>query len=344
MTMQVHQGMDAGFARTSIMKSFSRVVSIAFMVLVASASTAVAQEKYPSRAVRLIVPFAPGGGADISARTIAAKLTERFREQVVVDNRPGAGGNVGVELAAKSAPDGYTLLLVSSSYGANPSLYKLSFDPVNGFEPITLVSQQPFILVVHPSLPARSVKELVALAKAKPGSLNYASSGAGGIVHLGTEYFKSLAGIDIVHIPYKGGNTAHNDLVAGFVQVYFGTILSTLPVVKSGKLRALGVSTDKRNAALRDVPTVAEAGVPGFSFSGWYAVLAPAKTPKEITGLLNREIVALLQAPEVKDRLAAEGSTVVASTPGELRDHLERDIAKWRKVVKTANIRLDASQ
>jgi tripartite-type tricarboxylate transporter receptor subunit TctC len=317
---------------------------LALAALVLCTGTALAQEKYPTRAVRLIVPFAPGGGADISARAIAAKLTERFREQVIADNRPGAGGNVGVELAAKSPPDGYTLLLVSSSYGANPSLYKLSFDPVNGFEPITLVSQQPFILVVHPSLPARTVKELIALAKSKPGSLNYASSGAGGIVHLGTEYFKSMAGVDIVHIPYKGGNTAHNDLVAGFVQVYFGTILSTLPVVKSGKLRPLGVSTDKRNTALPDVPTVAEAGVPGFSFSGWYAVLAPAKTPKEITTLLNREIVALLQSPEIRDRLAAEGSTVVASTPEQLRAHLQRDVAKWQKVVKAANIRLDASQ
>jgi tripartite-type tricarboxylate transporter receptor subunit TctC len=229
----------------------------------------------------------------------------------------------------------------STSYGANPALYKLSFDPVNGFEPITLVSQQPFILVVHPSLPVRTVKELIALAKAKPGALNYASSGAGGIVHLGTEYFKSMAGIDLVHIPYKGGNTAHADLIAGFVQVYFGTILSTLPVVKSGKLRALGVSTEKRNAALPDVPTVAESGVPGFSFSGWYAVLAPAKTPRNVTTALNREIVALLQAPDVKERLAEEGSTVVASTPEALREYLRRDIAKWQKVVKTANIRLE---
>src|SRR3954463_13623631 len=282
-----------------------------FAALVYGAGSAGAQDKYPARAVRLIVPFAPGGGADISARTIAAKLTERFAQQVIVDNRPGAGGNVGTELVAKSPPDGYTLLLVSSSYGANPALYKLSFDPVNGFEPVTLVSQQPFILVVHPSLPARTVRELIALAKAKPGALNYASSGAGGIVHLGTEYFKSMAGIDLGQIPYKGGNTAHSDLIAGFVQIYFGTILSTLPVVKSGKLRALGVSTDKRNAALPQVPTVAEAGVPGFSFSGWYAVLAPAKTPKEITGLLNREIVALLQSAEIRDRLAADGSTVV---------------------------------
>jgi tripartite-type tricarboxylate transporter receptor subunit TctC len=323
---------------------FHTFVVCAAAALFMASGGAFAQERYPSRAVRLIVPFAPGGGADISARAIAAKLSDRFGQQVLVDNRPGAGGNVGTDLASKSAPDGYTLLLVSSSYGANPSLYKLSFDPVNGFEPITLVSQQPFILVVHPSLPARSVKELIGLAKAKPGSLNYASSGAGGIVHLGTEYFKSMAGVDIVHVPYKGGNTAHNDLIAGFVQVYFGTILSTLPVVKSGKLRALGVSTDKRNIALADVPTVAEVGVPGFAFSGWYAMLAPARTPKEITAQLYRETVALLHSPEITDRLAAEGSTVVASTPEQLREHLQRDIAKWQKVVKASNIRLDASQ
>jgi tripartite-type tricarboxylate transporter receptor subunit TctC len=320
-----------------------RLVVCGLAAACALARPACADEKFPIRALRLIVPFAPGGGADISARVIAAKLTERLGQQVLVDNRPGAGGNVGVDLASKAPPDGYTLLLVSSSYGANPSLYKLSFDPVNGFEPITLVSQQPFILVVHPSLPARSVKELIALAKAKPHSLNYASSGAGGIVHLGTEYFKSMAGVDIVHIPYKGGNTAHSDLVAGFVQVYFGTILSTLPVVKSGKLRALGVSTDKRNSALPEVPTVAEAGLPGFSFSGWYAVLAPAKTPGDITMLLNRAIVALLRSPDVNERLAADGSMVVASTPEQLRAHLQREIAKWQHVVKTANIRLDAS-
>src|SRR5690242_14571162 len=311
-------------------------IAALLLAVVGTACGAMAQEHYPARPVRVIVPFAPGGGADISARLIASRLAERLGQQFIVENRPGAGGNVGTELAYKSPPDGYTLLLVSSSYGANPALYKLSYDPVNGFEPVTLVSQQPFILVVHPSVPARTVKELIALAKAKPGALNYVSSGAGGIVHLGTEYFKSMAGIDLVHIPYKGGNTAHNDLIAGFVQVYFGTILSTLPVVKSGKLRALGVSTEKRNAALPAVPTVAEAGVPGFSFSGWYAVLAPAKTPRDITTALNREIVALLQAPDVKERLAGEGSTVIASTPEALRDHLRRDIAKWQKVVKTA--------
>jgi tripartite-type tricarboxylate transporter receptor subunit TctC len=317
-----------------------------FFIFLATAfllSPAMAQDKYPSRSARLIVPFPPGGGADISARTIAAKLTERLGQQFVVDNRSGAGGNLGTELASKAAPDGYTLLLVSSSYGANPSLYKLNYDPVGGFEPITLVSQQPFVLIVHPSMPAKSVKELIALAKSKPATLNYASSGAGGIVHLGTEYFKSLAGVDIVHIPYKGGNTAHNDIIAGFVQVYFGTVLSTLPVVKSGKVRALGVSTEKRNPALPDVPAVGET-VKGFAFSGWYAVLAPQKTPKDVTALLNREITALLRAPEMRARLAADGSTVVASTPEQLTEHLKRDIAKWARVVKAADIRLDATR
>jgi tripartite-type tricarboxylate transporter receptor subunit TctC len=317
-----------------------------FFIFLATAfllSPAMAQDKYPSRSARLIVPFPPGGGADISARTIAAKLTERLGQQFVVDNRPGAGGNLGTELASKAVPDGYTLLLVSSSYGANPSLYKLNYDPVGGFEPITLVSQQPFVLIVHPSVPANSVKELIALAKSKPATLNYASSGAGGIVHLGTEYFKSLAGVDIVHIPYKGGNTAHNDIIAGFVQVYFGTVLSTLPVVKSGKVRALGVSTEKRNPALPDVPAVGET-VKGFAFSGWYAVLAPQKTPKDVTALLNREITALLRAPEMRARLAADGSTVVASTPEQLTEHLKRDIAKWARVVKAADIRLDATR
>lgn len=314
-----------------------------FLVFAASISGATAQERYPARAARIIVPFAPGGGADISARLIAARLTERLGQQFIVENRPGAGGNLGTEVAYKAPPDGYTLVLVSSSYGANPSLYRLPFDPVKGFEPVTLVSQQPFLLVVHPSVPARNVRELIALAKAQPGSLNYASSGAGGIVHLGTEYFKRLAGVNIVHIAYKGGTTAHNDLVAGYVQVYFGTVLSTLPVVKSGRLRALGVSTEKRNPAVPDLPTVGET-IKGFAFSGWYAVLAPPRTSREITALLNAEITSLLKAPDVKERLAAEGSTVVASSQDQLIEHLKREIAKWAEVVKAAGIRLDATR
>jgi tripartite-type tricarboxylate transporter receptor subunit TctC len=312
--------------------------------MAALAAQAAAQERYPAKAVRMVVPFAPGGGADISARNITQKLTERLGQQFVVDNRAGGGGNLGTELVARAAPDGYTLLLVSSSYGANPSLYKLSFDPVAGFEPITLVSQQPFIAVVHPSLPVKSVKELVALAKARPGELAFASSGAGGIQHLALEYFKSAAGVDILHVPYKGGATAHTDLMAGNVQMTFGTILSTLNLVQTRKVRALAVTTAQRTPALPEMPTMIEAGIPGFVVTGWYAVLAPAKTPKTITALLNREIVALLQAPDVKERLAKEGSTVVASTPEQLTEHLRSEITKWEKVTRTAGIKLDATR
>lgn len=305
---------------------------------------ALGQERYPMKVVRLVVPFAPGGGADISARTIAQKLTERLGQQFVVDNRAGGGGNLGTEYVAKAAPDGYTLLLVSSSYGANPSLYKLSFNPITGFEPITLVSQQPFIAVVHPSLPVKTIKELVALAKARPGELAFASSGAGGIQHLALEYFKSASGVDILHVPYKGGATAHTDLIAGNVQLTFGTILSTIQMVQIKKLRALAVTTVKPTQALPDVPTMIEAGVPGYVVTGWYAVLAPAKTAKTIVALLNREIVALLQAADVRERLAKEGSTVVTSTPEELIEHLRAEITKWEKVTRTAGIRLEATR
>ena len=303
-----------------------------------------AQDKYPVRPVRLVVPFAPGGGADISARTIAQRLTERLGQQVVADNRPGAGGNIGVELVLKAPPDGYTLLLVSSSYGANPALYRLDFDPVTAFEPITLVSQQPFIVAINLGVPAKSVKELIAYAKANPGRLNYLSSGIGGIQHLATELFKSLAQVDIVHVPYKGGSSGLNDLLAGQVHMEFGTVLSTMPIVRNGQLRALAVTTRTRSPAAPELPTIAEAGLPGYHVSGWYAVLAPGRTPKAIASLLNREIVALLQAPDVKERYTKEGSQIVASTPTELVTHLESEIAKWRKLVKEGNIKLDAAR
>ena len=322
--------------------SYYMVALLAVMAFMAPG--VVAQEKYPTRPIRLVVPFAPGGGADISARTIAQKLTERFGQQVVADNRPGAGGNIGAELVLKAPPDGYTLLLVSSSYGANPALYKLSFDPVTAFEPITLVSQQPFILAVNLGVPAKSAKELISYAKAHPGKLNYLSSGTGGIQHLATELFKSMAGVDIVHVPYKGGSSGLNDLLAGQVHMEFGTVLSTMPIVRNGQLRALAVSTSTRSPAAPELPTLAEAGVPGYHVSGWYAVLAPKATPKEIAGLLNREIVALLQAADVKERYAKEGSTIVASTPARLVSHLEAEIGKWQKLVKEGNIRLDAAR
>lgn len=316
----------------------------ALVLAICTAGVATAQEKYPVRPIRLVVPFAPGGGADISARLIAQKLSERFVQQVVVDNRPGAGGNVGTELALRAAPDGYTLLLVSSSYGANPALYKLSFDPETAFEPVTQVSQQPFVMAIHLGVPAKSVQEFIAYAKANPGMLNYLSSGAGGIQHLATELFKSMAGVNMVHVPYKGGSSGINDLIAGQVHMVFGTVLSTMPLIRNGQLRALAVTTSVRSPAAPELPTLAESGVPGYHVSGWYAVLAPATTPRRVTDLLNREIVGLLQSAEVKDRFAREGSTVVAGTPAQLASHLKSEIARWRKLVKEANIRLDATR
>jgi len=319
-------------------------MSVCMLLLVSATAPAHAQERYPAKPVRLIVPFAPGGGVDISARIVAQKLTERMGQQFVVENRPGGGGNLGTEQVYKATPDGYTLLQVSSSYGANPSLYKLPFDPVHGFEPITLVSQQPFIATVHPSLPVKTIKELIVLAKARPGELAFASSGAGGIQHLALEYFKTATGVDILHVPYKGGSTAHTDLVSGQVQMTFGTILSTLPMVQVGKLRALAVTTAQRTPALPNTPTMMEAGVKDFVVTGWYATLAPAKTPKTITAALNREIVAGLQGPDVKERLAKEGSMVVGSTPEGLTQHLATEIAKWERVTRAAGIKLDATR
>jgi tripartite-type tricarboxylate transporter receptor subunit TctC len=301
-------------------------------------------QTYPNGQVRLIVPTPAGGVTDTMARIVAQRLGETLNQTVIVDNRPGGNGGVGASAVERSPADGLTLLVTSdATITANPYLSsKLSYD-AKAFTPIMVLCRGTPVLVVNAAVPVKSTQELIALAKSKPATLNYASSGAGGIVHLGTEYFKSLAGVDIVHIPYKGGNTAHNDIIAGFVQVYFGTVLSTLPVVKSGKVRALGVSTEKRNPALPDVPAVGET-VKGFAFSGWYAVLAPQKTPKDVTALLNREITALLRAPEMSARLAADGSTVVASTPEQLTEHLKRDIAKWARVVKAADIRLDATR
>jgi tripartite-type tricarboxylate transporter receptor subunit TctC len=310
-------------------------------VLLVSATLAGAQQSYPARPIRLVVPLAPGAGADISARTIATRLGPRVGQQMVVDNRPGAGGNVGTELVARATPDGYTLLYVSSSYAANPSLYKLSYDPITGFEPVTLVSQQPFVVVVNLGVPAKTVKELIALARANPGKLNYLSSGAGGIQHLATELFKSMAQVDIVHVPYRGGSSGLSDLLAGQVHIEFGTIIGSLPIAKNGQLRALAVTTANRSPAAPDLPTLSEAGVPGYEVSGWYAVLAPVGTPRTAITLLNREIVALLQAADVKQRFANDGSMVVAGTPQQLTDHLRREVAKWARLVKDANIKLE---
>lgn len=334
---------DGNHNPTTLLSPRLLLVNLVLGAAMLGSTAAYSQQAYPSRPIRVVVPFAPGGGTDISARTIATRLATRLQQHVVVDNRPGAGGTIGIELVARATPDGYTLLVVSSGYGANPSLYKLPYDPVTGFAPITQISQQPFLVVISPSLQFKTVSELIAYAKANPAKLNYSSAGIGGSQHLAVELFKSMAGVDIVHVPYRGGASNLVDLLSNRVQLDFGTIISTLPLVRNGQLRALAVTTTVRAAALPNVPTVSESGVPGYSVSGWNAVLAPARTPSEIVTLLNREIVALLQTPEVRERYATDGSMVVAGTPGELAEHIRREVAKWAKLIKERNIRLESS-
>jgi tripartite-type tricarboxylate transporter receptor subunit TctC len=315
-------------------------LTVAVVLFLLLGFQAQAQQPYPNRPIRLIVPFSPGSGPDIGARMIATKLSERLHQQVVVENKPGAGGRLGTELAARSTPDGYTLILVSSAFGTHPSLYKLSYDSIKGFEPIVLASQQPLVVVINTSLPIKSIGDLIAYAKANPGKLNYMSAGIGSMQHFATELFKNMAHIDIVHVPYRS-STGKAELLANQVQIEFGTILPTLPFVKSGQVRALAVTTDVRSPTLPDVPTLAEAGVPGYAVSGWYAILAPAHTPREIVTLLNREVVTLLQSPDLKEQFAKQGTMVVGSTPQELTEYLKQEIAKWTKLVKEANIKVE---
>jgi tripartite-type tricarboxylate transporter receptor subunit TctC len=318
--------------------AFAAALGIALSV---SAFVARAQEPYPSRPVRVVVAFAPGGGTDIVARALSARLSARFGQQFVVDNRPGGGGVTGIELVARAQPDGYTLLIVSSSFAANAALRKTSYDPIHGFQPISLLSRQALLLLVHPSVPVNNVKELIAFAKAKPGALSYGSSGNGGIQHLATEMFRSMANIDIVHVPYKGTAPAMTDLMAGQIQMSMLSIVATLSQVRSGKLKGLAVSSSSRSDAAPEIPTIAEAGVPGYSFYGWYCMLAPAKTPRHIVSVLNPAVVSAIQSPELRDRLAADGSTVVGSSAEELGSHIRAEIAKLSKLVSDAKIRVE---
>ena len=306
------------------------------------AAPAFAAQNYPDKPIRLIVPFAPGGGTDITARTIAQKLTERLGQTVVVDNRPGANGTIGVDLAAHAAPDGYTLSMISSSHSVNVSLIKkLPYDLIRDLAPITQATSQPYALVIHPSLPVKSVKELIALARAKPGAINYGSSGTGGLSHLSGALLASLAKINIVHIPYKGGSPAMVDVISGQIQMLFSTILQSHAHLKAGRLRALAVTTAKRSPAEPSLPTMQEAGVPGYEVAGWYGVVAPVKVPQPVLTTLNREIVAILQEPDVARKLAGDGSEPVGSTREAFGAHIKSEIAKWRKLVVEAGIRKD---
>jgi len=290
----------------------------------------------------MLVPFAPGGGTDITARTIAQHLSERLGQQFVADNRPGANGTIALDILTKAVPDGYTISMISSSHSVNASLIRnLSYDLTKDVLPITQATTQPYALVVHPSVQAKSVKELIALAKAKPGQLNYGSSGTGGLSHLSGALLSSLAQIDIVHIPYKGGNPAMIDVIAGQIQMLYSTILQAQPHIKAGKLRPLAVTTAKRSRAAPELPTMQEAGVKGYEVAGWYGIVAPPKTPQPIVARLNKEVVEILRQPDVATRLAADGSEPVGTAPEEFGRHIRSEVAKWAKLTKQMNIRMD---
>ena len=308
-------------------------------VFAAFCSLAAAQD-YPVKAIRFIAPNLPGGPTDILARVIGQKLSESLGQSVVIDNRAGAGGNIGTEQAAKSPPDGYTLVTGNNAtFAANVSLYKkLPFDPVKDFIPVVLVATQPNILVVNPSLPVRTVKELIAYARARPGKLNYANSGIGAAAHLSAELFKSMTGTDIVSIQYKSAAPALTELIAGDCHLMFATSLSVQPHIESQKVRALAVTTAKRTRAMPELPTIAEAGVPGFEATTWHGVLVPAGTPPAIVNKLNAEINRILQMPDVRERLAGLGAEILGGTSKEFADHIQREIPKWAKVIRDANI------
>ena len=312
--------------------------------LLCSAMDAFAQAPaYPTKPIRLVVPFPAGGATDILARAVAQKLTEAWGQAVVVDNRPGAGGNIGSELVAKATPDGYTLEMGTvGTHAINASLYaKMPYDHVKDFAPVILVAGVPNVLVVTPSLPANSVQELIAYAKANPGKLNFASSGSGTSIHLSGELFKVMAGVEMTHIPYKGSAPALQDLIGGQVQLMFDNLPPSLPQIKSGKLRALGVTTATRSAALPDTPTIAESGLPGFEASSWFGVLAPAGTPPAIVAKLNTEIARWLATPEAREKLVALGATAAGGTPEDFARHIAAETAKWAKVVKDSGAKVD---
>ena len=301
-----------------------------------------AQSGYPNKPIRLIVPFAPGGGTDLTARAIALKLTEAWGQTVVPDNRAGANGTIAVDIATKSPPDGYTLTMISSSHSVNASLYKnLPYDLIRDLAPITQATSQPYALVVHPTLAAKTVKEMIALSKTKADGLTYGSSGLGGLSHLSGALFASLAGIKLVHIPYKGGNPALNDVIGGQIQMLFSTLLQADTQLKAGRLRALAVTTKKRSPAAPDLPTMQEAGVAGYEVAGWYGVLAPARTPRPVIDKLNVEIVRILHSPDIQNRLAADGSEAVGNTPEQFGAHIKAEVMKWNKVIKDAGIRAE---
>jgi tripartite-type tricarboxylate transporter receptor subunit TctC len=328
----------------STKEDFMRIITNLFAVLaLAAISAASSAQGFPNKPIRLIVAFSAGGPTDVLARAIGQKLSETLGQQVAIDNRPGAGGNIGSEIVAKAPPDGYTLVMgIVGTHAINPSLYsKMPYDPVKDFAPVILTASATITMVAHPSVPARSVKELIALAKSKPRQLNFASPGNGTPQHLAGELFKTMAGVDIVHIPYRGAAPAIIDLLGGQVSLAFVSLPAALPHVKARKLAALGISASKRSAVAPDVPTIAESGLRGYEAENWYGVLAPAGTRREIVNKLNSEIVKVLQMPDVKERLYNQGFDILSSTPEEFAAYIKSEIIKWAKVVKDSGAKID---
>ena len=312
------------------------------LVVVGLSTIAYAHAQYPAKQVRLVVPFPPGGGTDTLARIYGQKLGEGLGQQVIIDNRPGAGTNIGAEIAAKSAPDGYTALMGNIAHAINVTLYtKLSYDLTKDFAPVALLASTPNILVVHPSIPVKSVKELIALARSRPGQLDYASSGSGSSSHLAAELFSNMAGVKMTHIPYKGGGPAVIALTGGQVSVGFATTPSVIGHIKTGKMRGLAVTTAQRSLSTPDLPTISEAGVPGYEAGTWYGLLVPAATSKDIVARLHAESVKALKQPDVKERLDAAGFEIIGSTPEHFGAFIRTEIDKWAKVVKASGARAD---
>ena len=316
---------------------------VAFRVLMLLGSLAIAgpisAQSYPAKPIRLIVPFPPGGGTDITARMVGQPLSEKLGQPVVIDHRPGAGTMLGTELAAKAAPDGHTLILVAAPHAINPAMYRsVKYDPVRDFAPIALAISFPYIVAVHPAIQARSIKELIALAKSGSPVLTFASSGTGVTNHLAGELFKRMAGVEMTHVPYKGGGPALNDVIGGHVSMIFGTILETMPQVRNGRVRGLAVTSSKRVSFAPDLATVSEDGLPGYDVTGWYAVLAPAGTPANIVARLNEETTRILGSAAVKDRFLAMGAEPWPTSSDKAREFIAAETARWGKIVKAAGI------
>ena len=309
-------------------------------LLFATVSVAAAAQHYPARPVRFIVPAPPGGGLDIVARTLAQKLAEPFKQSVVVDNRPGAGGSVGVETVVRANPDGYTLMLVSAGYAANAAIYKLPYDPLNDVTPVVLIGETGYVMAINAALPIQTIKELIAHDKANPGKLNYGSGGSGGSNHLVTEYFNQMAGTKITHVPYKGMGPALNELIGGQIQLVIGVMVQMIPHVRSNRVRGLAVTTAKRSSAVPELPTVGET-VPGYEAVSWNAVLGPKALPRDVVARWNSEVNRILQMNDVRERLASDGMVAAGGPPERVAEVLKRDVAKWQRVVKTAGIKTE---